>query len=201
MTGDVRRLIDPALYADAFVAKRLGYQPQADFAQTLEQQVRAADAELKTVTFFPQQIGPFYREAVGSLGNAAYTTRQGIPTSATAWGTVLSLGFPMPREGEVLGGYLWSGSVWTAGTAMLRVRITVNGAITDYDLTDCVINGALDASGNFTRTQMACASALPGSGIEFPAGAIIKPYIVTAASFAPASDMGCQIVAATAGDT
>jgi hypothetical protein len=186
------RQIDPRAPLDEGNLAALGWESQAELLARLEE-LRAFLAS--PVLLYTWTVGPYFRENIGSVGAASYTTRAATPTDVTSWQTT-AIAEVAPWPGLIIAGWLWSNQARTAGSAWLRVRITQGGINTDYDLTECALDGGTDEWGN-VRTQTACAYLDPPQGIPFAAGALLDARIVCDATFAPTTaDMGCKLLAA-----
>lgn len=177
------RLPTPADQHGEFFPRRAGYLPSGDLARADERDRRRDQVPAVSITrqFF------FHREDLNA-GDASYTTRQPVPTAAATYGSVAALGYPVPRAGRIVEGYVWTTDPRTAGTVTLRVRVTENGVSTDYDV-DCQINA--------TATQTASGYGDSRVGIPFAAGAIITARLVTVGYAPDTGDFGCLIVAVT----
>lgn len=186
------RQIDPKAPLEQGQLERLGWLPQAEVVARLER----LEAQIgRPLILYTWTVGPYYREDIGSAGAASYTTRAGTPAGISTWGST-AIAEVAPWPGLVIAGWLWSSAPRTGGTAWLRVRITQGGVNTDYDLTECALDGGTDEWGN-VRTQTAVAYLDPPQGIPFAAGDLIDARIVTDASWAPTTaDMGCKLLAA-----
>lgn len=180
------RVVDPGRATTDNAAKRMGLKTQVDLQRSDDLQSKVVDDKLLRTTYLPTDTLSFYREDVGATGDAGYQTRQASPSGSATWGTVL-LDAYMGAAGRIIGARLFSSAARTTGTATVRVRVTESGVVSDYLLGDCV----LDAVNTQTIGQM-----LPvANGFRFAKGALIRPYIVTAGTWAPTTaDMGCDVI-------
>lgn len=168
----MHRLIDPEEQVERHVDERLGYVTTRRLRDELDETARrdlpASDRIRLTLDF--------HRANIGDTGDAAYQLRLSVPSSDSAWAMTTAVTAYMPGAGRVDGGLLWTSEARTAGTATLRVRITVGGVATNYDLPACVLNA--------TNTQT-IGQLLPASTIRFPKGATLEARVVTAGTWGP----------------
>jgi hypothetical protein len=202
MRRDRLRTSSPFAPSEKHVLDRLGVDTQSDLRRRdRDSNVRTPDRRRVVVC---TTLGPFFREDVGGSGAGAYDTRLIAPNAAATFNsTTTALGYRAATAGVVVRAYLWSNAARSAGSCLVRVRITDGSATTtDYDFTDCVLDGAAHPESGYTRDQRASQYLSLSDGIPYAAGDLITVRFVTDAGWAPTTaDCGAQIVCAETEDT
>lgn len=199
MRRDRLRTSSPFAPADKAILTGLGVDTQSDHRnRARDNNVRTPDRRRVVVC---TTLGPFYREDVGSVGAASYSTRLATPTALGTFSSA-ALGYRAAMSGVVVRGYLWSNAARSAGSCYLQVVVRDgSGTATTYPLTDCVLDGAAHPESGYTRSQMASQFLAISDGIPYAAGDQIDVRFVTDAGWTPTTaDMSAQIVIAETED-
>lgn len=189
-----QRTADPFATNEREVVSRLGVDTQRDLRQ------RDRDNNIRTIDSFPVLVCTtlsFFRDDPVAAG--ANATRMIVPTGAAVFGAVAGIGgYPASRSGAVVRAYLWSNEARTAGSLFVRVRITDGAAVvTEYDFTDCVLDGGTDPISGEARTQVASQAHTFADGIPYAAGDLIDVRLITDAGWLPTTaDVSVNIVLA-----
>ena len=184
----MRRLIDPAQQGSAFAARvGSGYDSQRDLKARAE---KGARYETETERIVParrsETFGPWYRGAIS--GTTTINGNDGFITGTNTTVLTTAVGQPVSRAGRVVGGRLMTDVAVTAGSIMLRVRVTdADGTTTtDTDIPDC----ALDT----TTTRVVDFNLPYELGVPFQAGSSILARLVCT-SLSPAVNLRVVLVA------
>lgn len=199
MRRDRIRTSDPAAPAQKHVLDRLGVDTQPDYRRRDRDNTVRTPEQTRVVVC--ATLGPFFRENVGDAGAGSYSVRLATPTALGTFSST-TIGYRAASAGVVVRGYLWSNAARTLGSCYLRVRITDGSATaTDYDLTDCALDGTAHPETGYTRSQVVSQYLTLADGIPYAAGDLIEVRFVTDASWAPTTaDMGAQLVVAETED-
>ena len=182
----MRRLIDPGRQGEDFAARVGGYDSQRDLKARAVQSTRY---ETETGRIVParrsETLGPWYRGALS--GTTTVNAMDGFITGANTTTLVTGTEQPMARSGRVVGGRMMTDAIVTAGSLVLRVRITDADGVTttDTDLPDCTLS---------TSATRAADVNLPyEAGVSFHSGSSVIARLV-ATGLTPAVNVKVWIV-------
>lgn len=170
------RMINPAI-GPRIRETRLGGVPESALVRQDEKQDRY---DRMPPQLLSAQLGPWFREDIGSAGAATYGMRlMYLVTHSTSAATVGTTGTGVDvtvqgSPGRVVAGMLYSSVNVTAGTATLGVQID-NGTV--QRLGDIVLSTSVPRSIVYRIGWE--------RGIPFASGETVEPVIIADGSFAP----------------